>query len=284
MPDIENEWEKLNRRIDKEQNVRLDGNSITERFKESLYFLFVPKLRPISAIVLILFAVFISALLFRNEPVQPELMTISTIAKEIRKIQLPDGSEVTLNGSSRLEFMSVFNTGKREVKLSGEAFFSVKKDVHPFVIETMNAQTTVLGTKFSIWAREERTRVTVKEGKVKVALNVRRENPVYLVRNQQTTVTKNSELQQPVNVDSDFILGWLDHKLVFNETPLTEVTAEIERFYGAKILLDKEQVSNRCLTGSFSNSSIDSVISMVCLALDLDYEKHNDGYLIRSKK
>ena len=48
---------------------------------------------------------------------------------------LPDGTNVWLNKNSRLEYGSSFESGKRTVKLLGEAFFDVAKDaLHPFAV------------------------------------------------------------------------------------------------------------------------------------------------------
>ncbi|MEP6950312.1 MAG: FecR family protein, partial [Ginsengibacter sp.] len=70
------------------------------------------------------------------------------------KIKLPDGTEVWLNSNSQLLYDSVnFSKQKREVALSGEAFFDVvKNEKVPFIIHAGNVNITVKGTAFNVKA------------------------------------------------------------------------------------------------------------------------------------
>ena len=50
-------------------------------------------------------------------------------------VTLSDGTQVQLNGNSRIEYPVIFSRKQRNVKLSGEAFFEVKHDErHPFIV------------------------------------------------------------------------------------------------------------------------------------------------------
>jgi len=49
------------------------------------------------------------------------------------------------------------------------------------------------------------------------------------------------------------------------------------------VSLASENLKTYSLTGSFKNGSADSAITMICLALDLKYEKQNNGYVIRPR-
>ncbi len=64
---------------------------------------------------------------------------------------LEDGTKVWLNAESSFEYPTCFNGSERIVKLSGEAYFDVVSDIHhPFIIETSNVRTRVLGTQFNL--------------------------------------------------------------------------------------------------------------------------------------
>src|SRR5882757_5500278 len=98
----------------------------------------------------------------------------TTERSEYKYLLLPDSTQVWLNASSSLEFPDHFKPGKREVILSGEAYFDVKHaDKSPFVIHTGKISTTVLGTAFNIKAYPDRENiiVSVSRGKVKVNYN-----------------------------------------------------------------------------------------------------------------
>src|SRR5690606_4264732 len=64
-------------------------------------------------------------------------------------IRLGDGTQVRLNSGSSLKYPESFIGDKREVELTGEAFFEVSPDSRPFVIRSGEVMTTVLGTSFN---------------------------------------------------------------------------------------------------------------------------------------
>ena len=66
-------------------------------------------------------------------------------------VTLADGTEVWLNADSELEYPVKFTSDKREVRLKGEAYFSVKKDTKkPFLVRSGEYQLKVYGTEFNL--------------------------------------------------------------------------------------------------------------------------------------
>ena len=64
---------------------------------------------------------------------------------------LSDGTRVWMNSDSRLKYPVMFAGDKREVILSGEAYFDVVKDESaPFIVKTESGKIEVLGTEFNI--------------------------------------------------------------------------------------------------------------------------------------
>ena len=74
------------------------------------------------------------------------------------------------------------------------------------------------------------------------------------------------------------MLGWLDGKIVFSNTSLSEIIQELERNYNVNVSLDNDSLSNYNLTGSFDEEKIDTVLSKICLALNLKYIQENNSY------
>ncbi|HVV02934.1 MAG TPA: FecR family protein, partial [Puia sp.] len=104
-------------------------------------------------------------------PLAAGLTKSTTERSEYKYLLLPDSTQVWLNASSTLEFPEHFRTNKREVTLSGEAYFDVRhSEKTPFIIHTGKVSTTVLGTSFNIKAYPDRQHiiVSVSTGKVKV--------------------------------------------------------------------------------------------------------------------
>lgn len=86
---------------------------------------------------------------------------------------LPDGTHVWINSDSELSFPARFDSTKREVSLSGEAYFSVRKDKkRPFTVKVgQNVEVKVLGTQFNLQAYPDAQTIetTLCEGSVNVS-------------------------------------------------------------------------------------------------------------------
>jgi transmembrane sensor len=242
------------------------------------------KFKPAFAGIIAILLLVVSVYIVNNNENTPRLKTVATMSKEHKEVHLPDGSVVLLNGDSRITYVDNFNENTREVNLKGEAFFSVTKDGRPFIVETENAKTTVLGTKFNVRSFEEKTEVFVKEGKVKVKQNNSTDGSVELTKGQFSTVVKDEPPASPKKIEP-YVLSWIDGKLEFNKTRLTEIADELQRFYNTKISIENnDDLKNYTLTGSFDHQEIDTLLAMICTALDIDFEKQNNGYILRSKK
>jgi len=101
---------------------------------------------------------------------KPEITSTITYNKDIRLLNLPDGTRVWLNENSKIDYPKKFSGKERTITLKGEAFFEVKRDPsHPFVISSGVIKTTVLGTSFNVKAYgDKQPEVNVRTGKVKV--------------------------------------------------------------------------------------------------------------------
>ncbi len=73
---------------------------------------------------------------------------------EHRIVELPDHSKVHLNAGSEVGYHPYWWAFSREVQFEGEAYFEVEKG-NRFQVESGNGTTTVLGTSFNIYARDE---------------------------------------------------------------------------------------------------------------------------------
>lgn len=282
MPDIEMEWETLNNKIqllktDKKESLIQKVSSFIQSFR-------IDALKPAIglgfAVILLIAGIYFYNL---QSPVI-QFRIVSTGNMEQKTIKLSDGSTIYLNTSSKVKFPEKFNKEVREVYLKGEAFFSVSKNKAAFIVKTDNAKTRVLGTKFNVKARDEKTEVFVKEGRVNLSQNIISAKGVDLTRGQFSRIIKKSIPSKPKEVNVDYLSEWMQGRLVFDQTPLNEIVVELERYYNVKLSIDNKEIEKQTLTGSFKNHSIDSVLSVICLTMNLNYEKNKEGYVIRSKK
>ncbi len=283
IPNAEEEWNSLYERMKDDMTKSGARGSIFDEIFPHIKSLFTPIWKPSLGTALAIILLCAGIFIFNHKSSSPILMNVGTGNKETKEILLSDGSLVKLNNGSNIQYLEKFDSKIREVKLNGEAFFSVTKNSTPFVVITENAKISVLGTKFDVCVRGEKTQVVVKEGKVNL---VQKENDagVYLTKGQSSCVAKNANPDSPKEIDADYMLGWMNGKLVFNQTPLTEIVDELERFYDVTISIEGNNVTANTLTGSFKNRDVDSALTMICLTMNLNFEKHGNGFLIKLKK
>lgn len=161
------------------------------------------------------------------------------------RLTLPDGSKAILNSGSSLTYPVRFDDSIRLVKLIGEGYFEVAKDIkHPFKVETTDRQLlTVLGTHFNIKSYNgEVTETTLLEGKVALSSN-RTNAKAILNPGQQSTFYKNKFETRQVNAEE--AIAWSRNLFVFNDMTLGQIFKNLERWYDVEIVfpsnLSKEQ-------------------------------------------
>jgi ferric-dicitrate binding protein FerR (iron transport regulator) len=274
--DLDIQWLKLYERLRQFEKNEEKRAVFTKRISD---ILFLPKFKPAFAVILFLAVIAAGIYLINRGTSEPQLKIISTLNKETKKIVLPDSSVVFMSGNSSLEFYSNFDKVRR-LNLRGEAFFSVTKRKINFVVTTENAKITVMGTKFDVCSRDNKTRVVVDEGKVNFTAKTG-SGGVNLSRNQLSVIEKKSPPTLPESVDSKYFLGWMDGKLVFYQTPLSNIVNQLEKHYNIKLFVNDDSLNKLTLTGSFKSDDADSALSIICLALGVDFSKQQNSYIIK---
>lgn len=220
------------------------------------------------------------------------------------RLTLPDGSQVWLNGDSRISYGASFGKNDRELTLIGEAYFDVAKDPHhPMIIKTATVTIKVLGTAFNVRAYpdEQTTATTLVEGKVQVSVNHKQALSYVLMPDEKLIVQNGSGLSAPQaqaqlkeelleNITKIRIVRtdtmpseaqWTRNKLVFINQPLQEVAGIISRWYGVSVIVQGgEDFKARQYTGIYENKSIQSVMESLQVAGGLSYQLKNDTIFI----
>jgi ferric-dicitrate binding protein FerR (iron transport regulator) len=212
----------------------------------------------------------------------------------VQQFVLADGTAVLLEPGSRMSFSRKYAAEKREVFLTGNAFFNVaKKSSSPFIVYSKNIITKVLGTSFWIKhnGNNNQTSVIVKTGRVSVckpAVNGTGNNPelsgVILTPNQQIvydagidqmkkTLVAAPEISEPVS-KNDFS---------FNDTPADRVFKKLEEVYGISILFDREVLSTCTVSASLGDESFYDKLRMICRVIHADYQTVDGNIIINSK-
>ncbi len=219
-----------------------------------------------------------------ERPLYDETLTrISNDKTSPSEITLEDGSRVILEPRSEIRFIKKFASQRREVYLSGEAFFSVQRDIHrPFLVYTNEVVTQVLGTSFTVKAYEHEKKITVavKTGKVSVYPNPRREptaqprhKAVILSPNQQMVYDRlNEKVVKQLVEDPQIILPRSNlFKMSFDEVPVSKIFRVLEENYGIDIEYDEEALKRCTLTTAMSDEGLYQRIEVICKAIKAEY-------------
>ncbi len=179
-------------------------------------------------------------------------ITVTAAPGEVAEVTLPDGSRVELNSGATLSYPEAFGVDARNVKLDGEGFFEVEKGTRPFVVETFNARTTVLGTSFAVRAWQDEvqpaTVVTVASGAVRLA-NTRDEAAVTLRPGQTSRLEADATAPTAADdVNVERALGWRTGALLFVDQPLGKILREVERRFAVEIEVQPQALETEVLT------------------------------------
>jgi transmembrane sensor len=190
-------------------------------------------------------------------------------------ITLPDSSVITLNKHASLTYPYKFSGKQRLVTMSGEAFFEVTRNENkPFIVNMDASSVEVLGTSFNINATEDNidTEVTVNTGKVRFTSTVSNESVILIKGEKGTLMRNNHSISKAQNNDVNF-MAWKTRKIVFNDVELDEVIQTLNKLYEAHITFTTDVSKNCKVTVSFDNQSIEAIMSVLELTLDLEYKK-----------
>lgn len=199
---------------------------------------------------------------------QSPLTEITTAAGQQEIVMLPDGSEVKMNGSSSLAFNEKTWAENRELRISGEAFFQVKKG-SSFVANTEFGSVTVLGTSFNVKTRNQKLEVVCYTGKVNVAST---QADMDLLPGDGVRVEKGTVTRSWKNAEDTSEPSWLNGMTIFKDTvSLREAVDELVNVFGIEVL-DFNAPDTMMYDGGFPHVSAASAVDLVLEPLKLQYE------------
>jgi len=203
---------------------------------------------------------------------------------------LPDGSKVFLNSNSEIRYPSKFDDAKREIYLTGEAYFEIKRDtLKPFIVRTSTTQIKVLGTSFNVDAslRNGKVEVVVAEGKVSFGKKQKNEvdttGIVILVKGSKGVFSeKENTLVKTSNADENY-LAWRTKRLVFNETELSQVLYTLGKVYNTDFVVKDSTLRICKLTATFDNHKLETIIEVLKTAFNIEIERNGSTIILRGK-
>lgn len=226
-----------------------------------------------------------------------EWMVLENNTSAVQRLELADGSVITLEPKSLLRYPSFFTGKNRSVVLEGEAFFDIARDTTlPFIVYANETVIRVLGTSFYVFADEEEDDIEVVVKTGKVAVYKREEltttssrskyntkaTPILVTPNQKVVFEKGTkQLSKRLTSTPSLVvpLGKLP-KRKFEDTPVGDIFQALEEAYGVSIVWNSEQVENCLLTTTLTEQSLFEKLEIICTPLGLQYHEQNAGIII----
>jgi transmembrane sensor len=220
-------------------------------------------------------------------------------------ITLSDGSRVKLFPKSRISYAASFAAEpKREVYLSGEAFFIVTPNPDkPFFVYANELVTKVLGTSFNVRAYADDKDVTVKVSSGRVSVEVAeklrtdkkiaagKKGGILLSPNQQAVLSRQefylvkSLVANPLLIIPEGKTKTVKevHSFKFQSATLNTVFEAIEKGYGVDIVFDDETLEDCRLTADLAGESLYEKLDIICKSIEAEYQVFDAQIIITGK-
>jgi ferric-dicitrate binding protein FerR (iron transport regulator) len=243
-------------------------------------------LMPLLRIAAILLVLLVPAwLIYRNfiEPVNERLTAGNSVVESV----LPDGTVVSLNSGSALDYPAHFVKPLREVTLDGEGYFDVAHDASkPFVIANGSVRIKALGTAFNVNTRVtgDMMEVVLTRGRVAVYFDNRPELRVILEPGEKASlsVSRNTIIKS-FNPDENY-MSWKTRRINFSNQPLETVVATLNNVYHSNITVKPGNLQNCRLTATFDHQSLEAVLHVLTTTLELTARNNGSGIELSGKE
>ena len=228
-----------------------------------------------------LFAVFATAVYFFFIKENIQTITIAS-AGESKTFLLPDSSSVFMNKNTTLAY--TFSKNKREITLTGEAFFDVKHDASKqFTIHVNDLEIKDIGTKFNVKAinGSDSVEVMVESGEVKMTSSLTESliSIANLKPGEQAVFSKKTKRISKTAIKDTNALAYRTKVFVFENASLQAAMQKLTEVYGVEISLS-DKIKNCHITSTFKNENIDAVINVIVSTLNLKLTKNESKYIL----
>ncbi|VAW22403.1 Putative anti-sigma factor [hydrothermal vent metagenome] len=201
---------------------------------------------------------------------------------------LADGTHVYLNSLSELKYPVQFIGDKREVELTGEAYFEVvHKNDKPFIVKTREMSMEVLGTTFNINAYENTGKVitTLVAGKIMVKGNNNESmEGRILIPEEQAVFDISSKQLEVIKVDVSLYTAWKDGEFIFYNTRLYDIMNTLTRWYSVEARFMDNSLKELRFSGSLGRyGNIDSILDIIKSTNKVEIVINNNVIILKKK-
>lgn len=230
--------------------------------------------------------------------------TYSTGIGEQRTLILADGSTVILNALTTMRVHMTKNV--REITLvRGQAYFhDVDESDRPFIVYSDGHAVRALGTQFDVDKQPNAIVVTVVQGRVAVAgspagtdgfvhRSVNNETarlpvnlkPVVVSAGEQVTVlAQNVAIPAPKRVDVAAVTGWMQQRLIFDDTPLEKVAERFNLYSRRRLVIADPSLRTVGVSGVYSAADPAALIGFLRSQRTLQVVSNGDQIVVTRRQ
>jgi len=260
-------------------NILTAEKKIKEAIRKKRRNIFISEVQSFAAILFLPAFLLAALYIYKAETLTQNLSQMNTIQQintqpcTRNHFFLPDSTEVWLNSSSTISFPSVFNGSTRLVDLNGEAYFKVYKNKKkPFIVKNGEFKVMAVGTEFNFCAYtgDNKFSASLKEGKIRVSeKSVKR--MTFAIPGEQVTFFNSEKKMTKSSVEVQDVIAWKEGRLIFNNTPLSDVVLSLGRWFNADIKLEDKTIANYRYTATFTNESLMQVLDLLEMSASIEY-------------
>jgi ferric-dicitrate binding protein FerR (iron transport regulator) len=277
-PDL---WDRLKKRIDHPPVIRLS-----------------PKIGWAAAACVLSIGISWLVLMHRSDlkteqPLTASLNTVTTKPSSKVKQELPDGTQVWLNGNSQLTYSTVdFGKTKREVVLVGEAFFDVvKNEKVPFIIHAINVNITVKGTAFNVKAypSQKNVETSLIRGLIEITTKQDPERKIILKPNEKIIIPEVGNEKTVSDIDSSQSLysiarlqkdknqviaetAWMQSRLEFDNESFEHIAPKMDSWFSVSIHFNDSAIASRRFSAVIEKESLQQTLEALKLSYPFNYQ------------
>jgi len=208
-----------------------------------------------------------------------QLQSFATAIGEVREITLPDGSRLVLDTGSRVE--ARFTASERILTLhEGRARFIVAHESRPFIVRAGSNEVVATGTIFDVSLIQDRVAVVLLQGSVEVrqhrdgtSAGVQR-----LAAGQRLTIAGEAPVERQPATRGETL--WPTRMLEFDDTPLREAVALVNRYSRVQLSLGGGRVGDLRVSGAYRAGDVEGFANSLAAAFSLRLETRPDGSLL----
>ncbi|MDH6305709.1 transmembrane sensor [Parabacteroides sp. PF5-5] len=246
---------------------------VQQRIRNKSRRIFIQRTTVAASLLIGLLGIGSFLLQYRQE--ESPMITVSTNAGMRSQLTLPDNTIVYLNAASTITYPSRYTSNKREVQLSGEAYFKVVHDpARPFIVHTSDERVNVrvLGTEFTLQAyeKDKLIQATLVEGSVQVGVRGKKGSVLMFPDDKVTYDIENDKIyRRKVNTTQE--TAWMRGCLIFKDTPMPEVLRQLANFYSVEFNVVDEVIHNYTFTGAFENKPLFQILDYMKISSKINY-------------